>query len=400
MNRTVDLFTRGILGCGLALTVCAPFTGADAQETTVYTFTGGNDGGNPPCGLISGGKGALPVVERFFGATELGGASGFGTVFEVTNSGSETVRYPFTGGTDGANPEASVILDRNGNLFGTTKAGGANGLGVVFEVTPAGSESVLHPFAGGNDGAVPLASLIMDKAGNLYGTTQQGGASGLGVVFEVTSGGTESVLHAFAGSDGAYPVAGLIMDTTGNLYGTTSEGGSSKNCSGGCGTIFRLSPGGSLSVLHSFAGKKDGADPRAALIMDRAGNLFGTTQAGGANDDGTVFKLTVKGTETVLHSFAGGSDGANPVAGVIEKSGFLYGTTLKGGANSNGTVFKTPNKPANDTVLYSFTGGSDGALPEGGVISVAGNLFGTAYAGGDSGCSGGTGCGVVFQITP
>jgi len=388
-----------IFGCGLALSLLVPLAGARSGEITLYTFTGGNDGGNPPCGLISGGKGILPATLRFYGTTETGGSAGFGTVFKV-ETGFETVLHSFAGGSDGTVPEAAVVMDGSGNFYGTTKKGGTFGLGVVFKLTPGGSESALYSFTGGSDGSSPVASLIMDGAGNLYGTTEKGGASGLGVVFKVAPGGSESVLHPFAGSDGAYPVAGLIMDETGNLYGTTSAGGSSTNCSGGCGTVFRLAPDNTQTVLHSFSAGSDGSNPQAGVIMDKVHNLYGTTRDGGAHAKGTVFKLSHKGKEIVLHSFAGGSDGANPAGGVIKKRGFLYGTTFAGGAGDHGTVFKTPNIPGADTVLYAFGGASDGAHPKGGLVNVAGNLFGTTYAGGDPGCNMGEGCGVVFELTP
>jgi uncharacterized repeat protein (TIGR03803 family) len=398
MKRIVEQSSKYVFGCGLALSLFLPLTPAHAQQTTLYQFTGGSDGGNPPCGLISGGKGLLPGKSFFYGTTQFGGSSDFGTVFKIGNTGFETPLYSFTGGTDGAYPLAGVITDLSGNIYGTTEGGGTYGDGVVFKLS-GGTEAPLHSFAGGSDGAEPIAGLIMDASGNLYGTTSIGGTDDLGTVFEVTSGGTESVLHSFTGSDGANPAASLVMDASGNLYGTTYEGGTSENCDGGCGTIFKVTAGGTESVLYSFTGS-DGAFPVAALIRQANGNMYSTTEGGGADSDGTVFEFTSKGKLVVLHSFTGGSDGAFPVSPVVKKSGFLYGTTTGGGANSEGTVYKTSDKPGSNTVLHSFTGGSDGAIPMGGLLYQSGSFFGTAYAGADAGCNADEGCGTVFEIKP
>jgi len=203
-------------------------------------------------------------------------------------------------------------------------------------VAKDGSETVLHSF-GGNDANFPFGSLIEDKNGNLYGTSMEGGAHAVGAIFELAKNGAESVLYSFMGeSDGSFPVAGLIRDKKRNLYGTTLDGGTD------FGTVFKVSPAGSKTVLHSFTGAidGDGALPSCALIMDKKGNLYGTTGIGGAHGHGTVFEVYAKGGETVLYSFAGGSDGASPVGGLIaDKSGNLYGTTDEGGASNDGTVF-------------------------------------------------------------
>ncbi|HEX4157955.1 MAG TPA: choice-of-anchor tandem repeat GloVer-containing protein [Rhizomicrobium sp.] len=395
MNRVVARSSKYVFGCGLALTLFVPIATAYAQNTTLYSFTGGNDGGNPPCGLISGGKGVPPGKVRFFGATYEGGTGGYGTVYEVENTGFETVLYSFTGGSDGNSPQACPITDATGNFYGTTEEGGTYGYGVVYKLTPGGTETVLHSFTGGTDGGYPFANLVMDASGNLYGTTVEGGGNGLGVVFEVSTHGTESVLYSFGGSDGAYPRAGLVMDKAGNFYGTTEGGGAQ-----GLGVVFKVTSGGTEIVLHSFAGGSDGATPVASVTFDKAEDLYGTTLGGGTSDEGTVFKISHKGKEAILHSFTGGSDGSEPFAGVVKKGAYLYGTTFEGGASDFGTVFKLPAKGGDDTVLYSFTGGSDGGLPDGTVLDQGGNLFGTTFAGGDPGCTDGEGCGVVFEITP
>jgi uncharacterized repeat protein (TIGR03803 family) len=353
-------------------------TGVAAQTLAIlHNFGGNGDGANSFAGLIADTAGNL------YGTTEQGGASGGGTVFKLTPARSESVLYNFPGFPgDGAAPLAGLIADAAGNLYGTTFSGGANGFGAIFRLTPADGESLLYSFAGApGDGANPLAGLITDTAGNLYGTTEQGGGDGFGTVFKLTPEGGESLLQSFAGfpGDGAAPLAGMIADTAGNLYGTTFSGGAS-----GLGTVFKLTPEGAESVLYSFGGG-DGALPRAGLILDTAGNLYGSTFSGGASGFGTVFKLTPTGSESILHSFAGApGDGAFPYAGLIaDAAGNLYGTTAQGGANGLGTVFKlTPM--GNESVLHSFAGApGDGANPFAGLIAdAAGNLYGTTYYGG------------------
>src|SRR6266568_4135689 len=266
-----------------------------------------------------------------------------------------SVLHTFQGGSsDGASPFAGLLMDSSGNLYGTTENGGASGLGTVFELVSASgtySQKVLHSF-NRSDGANPSAGLIMDSSGNLYGTTQNGGTNGFGTVFElVNSSGayTESVLHSFvnSGGDGSNPAAALIMDASGNLYGTTLSGGTN-----GTGTVFELvnsSGAYSEKILYSFANSGgDGSKPAAALIMDSSGNLYGTTQNGGTNGFGTVFELVnSSGTysEKVLHSFTNSNgDGASPFAGLImDTSGNLYGTTAGGGTGGTGTVFSLIN---------------------------------------------------------
>jgi len=289
--------------------------------------------------------------------------------------------YSFTSG-DGANPGAGLMADPAGNLYGTTFNGGASGQGTVFQLDPSGNLNVLYNFAGG-DGSHPRASLIADAAGNLYGTTINGGANDAGTVFQLTPSGTLNVLYSFTGgNDGALPFAGVIADPAGNLYGTTIGGD-------GPGTVFQLTPWGDLNVLQSFT---SGDSPWAGLIADAAGNLYGTTEGG--DGPGTVFQLTPSGTLNVLHRFAG-LDGAVPHGTLIfDAPGNLYGTTHNGGTSGYGTVFQlTPSGALN--VLHSFTGGSDGAYPEAGVITdMAGNLYGTTYGGGAGGQ------GTVFQLDP
>jgi uncharacterized repeat protein (TIGR03803 family) len=271
---------------------------------------------------------------------------------------------------------------------------------------------VLYRFTG-QDGAAPQAPIILDKAGNLYGTTGWGGdlscsqnpGGGCGVVFKLDRTGKETVLHTFRGTDGVYPGAGLIRDEAGNLYGTTFFGGDfscSQDPGGGCGVVFKLDRTGKETVLHNFTGEADGAFPLAALIRDEKGNLYGTTTGGGPSNQGTVFKLDRTGKESVLYSFTGGADGGYPGAGLIrDEEGSLYGTTLFGGTDGfSGVVFKL-DRSGNETVLHSFTGGTYGSNPYAPLVrDSAGNIYGTAEVGGDMSCTVSTGgCGVVFKLT-
>jgi uncharacterized repeat protein (TIGR03803 family) len=270
-------------------------------------------------------------------------------VFAIATSGKETLLYSFGKDSgDGTGPGAGLI-NVNGTLYGTASGGGANcnsmgGCGTVFTITPSGKETVLHSFGGSGDGIYPVAELINVK-GTLYGTTTLGGASNEGTVFAITTSGKETVLYSFKGGteDGARPNAGLT-NAKGTLYGTTSFGGDTvKGCNAGCGTVFAITTSGTETVLHSFGGSSDGAFPQAGLINVNS-TLYGTTASAGANCSpsfacGTVFAVSMSGTETVLHSFGGSGDGAYPLAGLIDVKGTLYGTTNFGGANAAGTVF-------------------------------------------------------------
>jgi len=264
--------------------------------SVLYRFAGPpTDGAHPFFGGL-----VRDAAGNLYGTTPDGGAAYEGVVFKLSPAGTETVLRTFTGIGSGTN--AGLILDSAGNLYGTTPTGGV-GLGMVFKLSSGGSAfKVLYSFTGGADGRGPLAGVIQDAAGNLYGTTTGGGSSGAGVVFELIrcdsepSGYEFKVLYTFTGgTDGRTPYGGLVLDAAGNLYGTTFEGGSFKVCSDGCGTVFKLSPNGTETVLHSFTGG-DGALPTAGLILDPAGNLYGTTFWGGGRSDacrfcGVVFRL-------------------------------------------------------------------------------------------------------------
>jgi uncharacterized repeat protein (TIGR03803 family) len=314
------------------------------------------------------------------------------------------VLYTFSGGADGAMPSAGLIRDADGNLYGTTPYGGDYFGGTIFKVGKDG-ETVLHSFSGA-DGAYPLG-LLRDAAGNLYGANQSGGTYFNGTVFRLDTTGVFTVLYTFpeqADGAGMWPTSNLISDAAGNLYGTT-VGGGDYNCTAtpnGCGVVFKLSPAGVMTVLHSFTGGRDGAVPMGGLILDSAGNrLYGTTTQGGAHNLGTVFVLEASGKEAVLYSFKGGADGAVPQGGLIRDSGgnYLYGTTTQGGAYNLGTVFVL-EASGKEAVLHSFTGQADGSSPLVGVIlDKAGNLYGSTVYGGDlRACPDTAGCGVVFKL--
>jgi len=367
-------------------------TGQPAQAQTftiLYSFTGGADGSQPYSSLI------LDSVGNLYGTTAVGGASGNGVVFKLDASGKETVLYTFQGGTDGANPWAGLVRDTAGNLYGTTEAGGTDGFGTVFKLNKTGKKkTVLYNFTGtGNDGAYTFACLVRDAAGTLYGTTYKGGASGDGTVFKLNKAGKETVLYSFqGGSDGQNPMAGVIRDATGNLYGTTF-GAFGPNY----GTLFKVTKTGKEKVLHAFSGGADGGAPQyGGVVIDKAGNLYGTTSYGGTHQYfGVVYKVSKSGKETVLYNFTGGADGAQPNAGlVMDAAGNLYGTTTGGGANGHGAIFKL-NKKGKETVLYSFTGGTDAAVPDANLIlDSKGNLYGTSILGGTYGA------GTVFKLKP
>ena len=336
-----------------------------------------------------------------------------GMVYEITPT-AETVLHSFKASTDGAFPYAGVLMSPSGVFHGTASTGGTANMGVVFEMSTT-AEKVLHSFTGPPlDGAFPYAGLVEDSSGNVYGTTSAGGSSNNGTVFKITPSGTETILHSFqGGTDGAVPYGGLLLSSAGNLYGVTTAGGvATGNCfPSGCGVIFMVTPAGRESVLYRFTGSPDGASPYGGLIVDASANLYGTTYNGGTgactNGCGVIFELTKAGTESVLYSFQGyPSDGAFPYAGLVRNSttGDFYGTTVYGGSSENGTVFEL-DAAGVESVLYNFTGGTDGGVPRAPlVMNSAGLLFGTTYSGGVSGvqCGGSPSdsCGVLFKLQP
>jgi uncharacterized repeat protein (TIGR03803 family) len=354
------------------------------------------DGTQPNAGLIQGTDG------NFYGTTNYGGSSvtnsfvGYGTVFKMTPTGLETVLHSFgvTAG-DGTNPVADLIQGTDGNLYGTTSTGGTHSGGTVFKMTLVGAETVLYSFGAAGDGTNPVAGLVQGTDGNFYGTTQNGGTLNKGTVFKMTPAGLETVFYSFGtAGDGAYPVANLIQGTDGNFYGTTSAGGTHSG-----GTVFKMTLAGAETVLYSFGTVGDGMAPVAGLIQGTDGNFYGTTigtsNGGGysVGKGGTVFKITSTGTETVLYSFGGSGDGANPRASLIQAiDGNFYGTN--DGGTGLETVFKITST-GTETVLYSFNNVSYGVFPVSRLLQgTGGNLYGTTNGGGTAG--GGT----VFTIAP
>jgi uncharacterized repeat protein (TIGR03803 family) len=227
----------------------------------------------------------LDSVDNLYGTTVYGGATNQGVVFKVDTAGTETTLYSFKGGLDGSNCYSGLLRDSAGNLYGTTENGGTAGVGVVFKVSTGGNESVMYAFTGGTDGAYPYSGLLRDSAGNLYGTTYGGGTGGSGTVYKVNSMGVETVLHNFTSTDGAKPYAGVIRDSAGNFYGTASQGGTDN-----MGVAYKLDSAGNYTTLYNFTGA-GGSNPQAGLLRDSAGKLYGTTQSGGTGAAGVVFKL-------------------------------------------------------------------------------------------------------------
>jgi uncharacterized repeat protein (TIGR03803 family) len=390
---------------------------AEAQTyTVVHNFTGGSDGAYPLAGVT------IDRGGNFYGTTSAGGDKGWGTVYRLVHSGPSWRCYPlynFAGeddqSSDGGAPYAGVVIGTDGALYGTTHSGGDGqgckawyGCGTVFRVKPGKivapwEETLLFRF-GTEDGSNPdHGEVVFDQAGNLYGTTRNGGAYLQGTVYELIPAGvgwTEKVLYSFAGPpDGSAPLSGPVFDQAGNLFGTTSGGGAD-----GLGTVYQLKPsasGWTENVLHSFQNESDGLSPTAGVIFDQSGNLYGATQTGGAGGGGTVFELILSSSGgwslNSLYGFLGPANGGPYASVVMDKAGNLYGTTSGDGAGQWGSVFKLTqsNGVWTSTSLHDFTGGADGGAPYGRLVfDLNGNLYGTASLGGTYGA------GVVFEITP
>jgi uncharacterized repeat protein (TIGR03803 family) len=357
-------------------------------ESVLHSFGGTGDGTSPGGSLIQGSDGNL------YGMTSSGGANSKGTVFKITPAGAESVLYSFgASASDGAGPDGGLIQATDGNLYGMTSGGGTYGAGTVFKITTAGAETVLYSFGAAGDGANPVGDLLQASDGNFYGTTERGGANGYGTVFEITTAGVETIVHSFGatGTDGINPYGSLIQASDGNLYGTTELGGNNS-----LGTVFRTNTSGSTyTVLHSFGASGGGSNPYGSLVQAKDGNLYGTTTLGGTNGLGTVFKITTSGTASALYSFgASGTDGTNPYGDLIQAAdGNLYGMTQGGGANSEGTVFEITTA-GTETVRYSFgSSTNDGTAPKGSLIQASnGTLYGMTPTGGANNS------GVVFAI--
>jgi len=375
--------------------------------TTLVNFDGTNGGNAQSMSLVQGSDGKL------YGTTWKGGANSMGVVFKVIE-GTAKVLHTFSGvAPDGAFPTAGLLLASSGKLYGTTQQGGG-GLGTVFSITPAGAYLTLHSFAG-TDGATPAAPLIQSTAGPFYGTTSSGGTGAVGTAFKITAAGGLTTLYNLGSNglgDGLYPFAPLVQGSDGSFYGATEFGGTNL-CN--CGTVFKVTPAGKEKVLYSFGaggGFSDGAQPLGALIQGLDGNFYGTTSSSGcaAGCGGTVFKITPLGVLTTLHAFTCyPGDGCSPQAGLaVGSDGNLYGTTFQGGSQAAacncGTIFQIAPDGTYQS-LYSFTNGTDGRNPWGGLFQATdGAFYGTTIAGGSgvsSSCNydGTQTCGTVFSLS-
>jgi uncharacterized repeat protein (TIGR03803 family) len=389
---------------------------AQAQTFSVlYSFNGPPDGKAPNTTLLLDGSGNI------YGTTYGGGTSYDGTAFKLSPAGKETVLYSFLSGY-GNRPD-SVIQDAAGTLYGTTTYGGSFGQGAVFKVDQKGNETVLYSFSGGDKsfGYNPNA-LILDQQGNLYGTAMFGGQAGgcfgggCGIVFQLDPARKQTLLYTFkGGTDGGYPSGPIVRDAAGNLYGETAYGGDLSCYSPyGCGTVFKLDPAGKKTVLHIFTGTGgDGEHPWSGVVRDSAGNLYGATVEGGTgpnctsaeNGCGTIYKVDKTGKETILHSFTGSGADYPPIyaALALDKKGNIYGTTPDSGiqncgASGCGAIFML-DPTGKDTILYEFSGGVQGELPGAGVtLDSSGNIYGTTGGGGNLSCNSGSGCGTVFKL--
>ncbi len=372
---------------------------AQAQTFTVlHSFPAyAGDGSQPFAGILRDSHGNL------YGTTVFGGAHNAGTVYEITKKGAEFVLYSFGSQTgDGSNPFGNLIRDSRGNLYGTTYGGGAFGYGTVFQLSPSGTETILYNFAGIPDGAMPRGALLRDSKGNLYGSTSDGGntlcglSAGCGTLFEISSTGKETVIYTFCSAsgcaDGSSPAGALIFDKKFNIYGTTVAGGN------GSGVVFQLPTKGKQqdkeTVLYSLGYMQVGAYPFGGIVRDAEGNLYGTTNIGPGNDCGGVFELTSTGVPSLLFGFQGFQNGCNPYSTLfLDSNNNLYGTNSAGGSGTSGTVFEM-SPDGTITVLRNLSG-TDGQTPYAGLIRDSkDNFYGTAEEGGVNG--GGT----VFTLTP
>jgi uncharacterized repeat protein (TIGR03803 family) len=379
-------------------------TAAAQTYTILYTFQGGTDGGFPNAGVYRDSSGNLYGITNTAGNRNDCNDYGCGTVYKLTPSGQLSVLHTFTGGADGW-PNAtlgSLIPDPAGNLYGVASIGGLRDNGTVFRITPSGGFTVQHTFPSSpNDGTGPQFSLLRDATtGVIYGTTFGGGANGYGTVFALSNAGVGSdiVLHSFSIGDGAYPQGSVSSDGAGNLYGTAGQGGSS-----GCGVVYKMrNIGTGFAVLHNFTCAPDGYLP-GSVVLDAQGNIYGGTSEGGdasacpAFGCGIIFKITPSGQETILHTFHY-TDGAAPNELMFDAQGNLWGTTAFGGTHDQGTIFKMTTA-GSFTNEYNFEGGLNGGVPYAGLIQDPEGNFYSTVGGGIMGCIQ-SGCGMIFKFTP
>lgn len=374
----------------------APYEPPTWTMHTLYMFTGYADGAGPLAGVVMDSAGDL------YGTTWQGGnlndcnGYGCGVVYRVGTNNAEAILHTFIAGADGYAPWAGLVRNSSGALFYGAASGGNGGAGTVFQIAPKPTPcktafcpwnlTTIYPFSF-TDGNGPQASLLRDSSGNLYGTTVAGGAgcqpNGCGTVFKVDPQGHHTILYSFNGTDGNSPMCTLLMDPSGNLYGTTYKGGLHNE-----GTVFKLDPNGGLTTLWNFAGGSDGANPTAGVVADQNWNLYGTTQFGGTHNGGVAYEVVpASKMETVRHNFQGvgpGSDGNSPLSPLLmDGSGNFYGTAGGGGSSGDGVIYKFDSQ-FNETIIWNFTG-ADGAYPTYGslIMDQHGNLYGTTNQGGD-----------------
>jgi uncharacterized repeat protein (TIGR03803 family) len=379
-NATGTPVTGNVTGVTLT---CNPWSAF--STSALHSFDGANEGVSPQGGVIQGSDGSL------YGTTTGGGSGNLGTIFKITPSGTLTVLHAFGGSSDGGVPYGALVQGTDGNFYGTTTTGGSGNLGTIFEITPSGTFTVLHYFTGTSDGGVPYGALVQGSDGKFYGTTTAGGTYNGGTIFAISAAGSFQVIHHLNGStDGVSPYGALVQGTDGNFYGTTTGGGA-----GNLGTVFKVTPAGTFTVLHAFGGSSDGGVPDGGLVQASDGNFYGTTTTGGANNGGTIFLMTPAGGFLVLHDFSGSVDGVSPYGTMIQATdGNLYGTTTGGGTGNLGTIFQiTPS--GTFTVLHAFGGSSDGGVPDGALVQASdGNFYGTTTTGGAN--NGGT----IYEMIP
>jgi uncharacterized repeat protein (TIGR03803 family) len=356
---------------------------ADTRFTVIANF---DATGNTPAAALT-----RTTDGHFAGTTTQGGPANAGTVFTMTASGDVTILHAFTGGADGADPYGALVQDADGSLVGTTSSGGAANAGTVFRISSTGNFTLIYTFGAGTDGAYPYAGLLRATDGNLYGTTSGAGGYGAGTVFKLAADGTFSVVYTFTGgADGGYPYSSLVQGADGRFCGTTSAGGAT-----GYGTVFCLGGDGTLATLYAFTGGSDGAYPYGGVAVATDASLYGTAAEGGDYGQGTVFKLAPDGTFTVVHEFVGdASDGGYPVAGLAQAAdGSYYGTTYVGGPQNAGSVFHL-TLDGGYAIVYAFAAAEDGGYPYAGLTQgAAGTLYGTASYGGAQGV------GTAFQLS-
>ncbi len=399
----------------LVFVFCVAAAIASSGQTfmTLLVFNGSNHhGAGLHMSLVQGSDGDL------YGTTDGGGTNGEGTIFKISLAGALTTLHSFNSSEgEGRLPCAGLVQATDGNFYGTAEQGGANDYGTVFKITPGGELTTLHSF-NGTDGIYPCAPLVQASDGNFYGTTSYGGAhdicppdsfgtEGCGTIFKITPAGALTTLHNFDFADGGNSFAGLVQATDGNLYGTTSSGGKGATIQDiGCGTVFKITPSGTLTTLHSFdAG--GGCSPEAGLVQGTDGSFYGTTSRGGGSVAyGSIFKISAGGKLSTLHNFDF-TDGYFPYAGLIQAiNGNFYGTTTGGGDNcpqsfisSCGVVF-TITPMGTFAVLHSFQTFTEGFNPYDGLVQATnGNIYGTTTFGGDEDCYAGYGCGTVFRLS-